>query len=489
MRYYALAVLWFALGTLGGCRKSNVFGTLTVVAAGSGTFEIYRIASEAPLQLVSEQVGQLNQPTPLIPGSYLVLADCSSASVIIYPETERTLVAHRIEFVPPHPPTKQDGFSVQCHRSDQTRSRQLIANRYELNVLHGKSDILVGMVPLHVDFDTAVKDPKQPTSLSFPLTAVQIANASPMQEEQSYFLSPVNELTSVTKPQLFGHWEFLLPGQYVLEVNGTKMEVTLKAGEERIVRPAQLLVTTSSEVDLNQAVRIKGDPWLVEINGDHWLNFNETYPVLPGKAYVGINGSTQSVEVTLTEGETSELKAHSVLIDLGCAHDDTACLGGKDVSLYRQDEPYPFLESISDIPIIFIDEGKPIMVGVEGSRDITYQLASKDRDRKLTLGYAQIIPQPTHRTAQLTDLVRINTTGEPFASHTLDLNLEKPNLVPLIAGRYQLEHFFSHTSVEGDRRTLQQNLLIEPGKTTSVEVPVYFSEKRFAAYKRKLDKG
>lgn len=485
LRAISRLIIAYSLSIQVSCQKRGDFGVLKVVAASEGNYEIYRISNESPLQFISEQAGQFNQDIQLIPGSYLVLADCSSETVIIYPSKRETLVAHRLQFLPPHTPGRQDGFSVQCSRSDKTRSRQHLTNRFDLNVLHGKRDFLVGMVPLTVDFGQQPTD--SPASISYKLSSLQIATSSKDDEVLSYFVSPVDELTSVTKSQTFGQSEFLLPGNYVLEINGTKMQVTLTEGEERVVKPARLSVTTSPEVNLSDAVKIKGSPWLVEINGGHWLNFNESYPVLPGKATVGISSSTQSVEIELTEGAEVELKARSVRVNLNCPPLENGCLGDKAVSLYRAEEPYPFVESVSDIPILYIEEQVPVLVGIEGSRDITYELGSKERDKHLALGFVRLIPQPTLRTSQVTDFVRIETTNSPLSGNTLDISLEKQTLMPLVAGHYILAHHSSSTTSDSERRRVTQNFTIEPGKIENMEIPVFFNEKRFLSWKKKSE--
>ena len=361
------ANLLLLLCALAACEKKPDPGFLLVNAPSEGAYEIYRIANESPLQFVSEQTGQLNAPVGLAPGSYLVLGDCSSETVTVYPGETVTLAAHRLEFVPPRQPGAMDSFAIQCSRSDKTRSRQLLANRYALNVIHGKRDLLVGMVPMHIDFAQLAPDGK-PMTKSYKLSALQVADYEGNSQETSYFVSPVAELISVTKYQRFGHWEYLLQGQYIVEVNGTRMQVELAEGEERVVKPALLRVSTSPEVDLEQPVRVKGSPWLVEINNGHWLNFNETYPVLPGPAEVKISGSTRSVQIELAEGQSFELQARSVTVDTGCDEHDVACLGDKDVSLALEGETYPFVESLSDMPILYIDEQLPVLVGVAGSR-------------------------------------------------------------------------------------------------------------------------
>ena len=475
------------------CEKKPDPGFLNVAAAGDGAFEIYRIAKETPLHVESEQVGKFNADVPLLPGSYLVLADCSSETVIIYPGQRASMVAHRVEFVPPHQPNARDSFGVQCSRSDKTKSRQLFSSRYELNLIHGKRDILVGMVPLHIDF-TTMPDTTKPKTLSYKLSAIQVADFAGDRQEASYFISPADELIAATNYQQFGHWEFLLPGPYALEVNGTRMQVQLAAGEERIIKPALFKVTTSNDIDLDLPSRVKGSPWLVEMNTGHWLNFNETYPVLPGTASVSIEGSTQSVDVELHEGEEVELKTRSIMVDSGCDKlsrtgkgEVSSCLGERGVSLYLPDEPYPFIESVSDIPIIFIDQGSPVLVGVDGSRDIIYQVPASVRDRTLQLGYARLLPQPQHRPGQLTDLVRVDSLNQPFEGHTLDVNLERNTLMPLISGTYKLDQFLtlSATGEGGSRTSSSRNFVIEAGKTIEIEFAAYYSEKKFLALKKK----
>lgn len=476
-------IIYVALVMVGACEKAAPTGILRVEAPGDGGFEVYRIANESPLQFVSEQTGRFNQDIALSPGSYLVLADCSSETVIVYPGQKVSLIAHRLKFVAPGAASGQDSFSIQCSRSDKTRSRQHLNSQFELTMIHGKRDLLVGMVPMHVDFDS-IPGSNTPKDLSYRLAAVQVGDV-PGREDASYFISPVNELIAATKYQKFGHWEFLLPGQYVLEVNGTRMKVTLSEDEKRIVRPALLRVTTSPDVDLDLPARIKGSPWLVEINTAHWLNFNETYPVLPGTASLSISGSTQTVEVNLVEGAEIELKARSVTVNSGCPTGDLACLGNRGINLSLPDEPYPFMESVSDIPVLFIDQGRSVLLGVEGSRDISMEIPANIRDKIIQLGYAKIIPQPQHKPGQATDLIRVDVIGAPWRGHSLDINIERPTLMPLIVGTYQLEHYISNTAVDGDRRNNMRTFTIESGRTIEMEVPVFLNEKRWTAYRKK----
>jgi len=347
-------------------------------------------------------------------------------------------------------------------------------------MIHGKRDLLVGMVPVHIDF-TSMNEPEESKTISYKLAGLQVSqNNFPF--ESTYFVSPIDRMIAATKYQPFGTWEFLLKGKYIIEVNGTTMEVTLSEGEMRTIKPTLFKVSTSDTIDLTKPAKLKGSPWMVEINSGHWLAFNEAYPVLPGNAIVGINGSSQFLDLPIPEDQIIDLQARSITVDSVCPKEDISCYGSHNISLYEPDEPYPFIETISDIPILFIDQAKPILIGVEGSRDITYEINTNTRDRTVKLGYLKLVPQPQHRPGQVTDLVRINTFGPPYRGHSLDINLENTTLMPLIEGSYRFEHFVS--SPEGDRRNMDRNIFVEAGKTVEVSFPVFFSEKKWLSFKK-----
>ena len=194
--------------------------------------------------------------------------------------------------------------------------------------------------------------------------------------------------------------------------------------------------------------------------------------------------------MSLVEGERKDLETRSITVQSGCDRSDLStavtCLGDRGVSLYAPDEPYPFMESVSDIPILFIDQATPVLVGIDGSRDILFEVPAAVRDKNLTLGYLRLNPIPTHRPSQITDLVRVDVASSPLTGHSLDVNLEKPSVMPLIAGVYRLDHFVTVTVGDNSTRQNTSKLIqIEPGRTIEAEFPVYISEKKYAAYRKK----
>src|SRR5690606_18643865 len=136
---------------------------------------IYRYATEKKAVFVSEQVGHFNQRMALSPGSYLVLADCSSTTITIYPGQTAKLSVHTVDFIAPRDPGGDDSFSLQCSRSEETRSRQIFNNKFSLNLIHGVREVLVGMVPLTIDFPKLAARGK-PIELKYKLAAIQVAD-------------------------------------------------------------------------------------------------------------------------------------------------------------------------------------------------------------------------------------------------------------------------------------------------------------------------
>ena len=481
-----LSATALVLAVFSGCHGRPDYGKLRITGPSEGTYDVYRIASEAPLQFVSEQIGRFNADLDLLPGSYLVLADCSSETVIITPGLTKTLAAHRAVFLPPFAPQPTDRFSIQCERSAKTRSRQHIVNRYGLNVLEGNREILVGLEPVTIDFGDDQKTEVSKT-VSHRLSAIKVQADSRQEAADGipYFISADRELIASTESQLSGHWLFLLPGRYRVELNGTSTTVELSEGESRTIQPAFLNVETSEKVDLDLSSQIRGTPLFLELNNGRWMNLNQSYPVLPGTLTLQLNGSSHGVLIDLVEGEVKNLKARSLKIDLGCSPWEWSCLGDKKVSLYLPSEPYQFVEGVSDVPILFLED--EVLVGIEGSRDIRYRLKPGARDSVLQVGHIEIVPKQVYVKGQITDLMRVESEGAMSTGNTLDIALDNTTKMPLVAGTYSLTEYVMSTTVDGDRRRSAQRFYVAPGQTLTLGVTVYLSEKRMLALKKQQE--
>lgn len=457
------------------CTNGQVKGTLTVNYISDGSYEIYKIASEQPLQFVSETRSQFNERVSLAAGSYMILADCSSEIVNIYPGSDVSLTAHRVNFVPLQPPGEKDKFSIQCTRSERTHSRQNLMNQFSLAVLAGTRDLLVGMIPLRLELDAS--ESKQSRVVSHLLSFISVATTGSGPFED-FFVSPVGEVTPYTENQQPGSKLFVLSGTYDLQLNGTDMTVELGEGESRTVQPGTLTIATSANADLARAEKVRGAPLFAEINGEHYMDLNTTYPVLPGTIDVRLASSLRATSFEITEGEDLKIHARNVLVDLGCAEDDWACLGSRKVRLFEKDKNYHFAEGQTDSPIIFLE--KDVTLGIEGSRNIKLNLNAGD-DQRVKVGFLEVVTKPTHKPGALTDLMRVETMGGGLIGSSLDMVLDKPTVMPLLTGHYHLSQYTFITS-DGSRRKSSQSVHITAGNTVKLEVSTYLSEKRMATF-------
>ena len=478
--FKALCLLLLTLS----CTRVTEPGSLYVAAPRGGQYDIYRLGSRQPLQYLSEQVGHLNQAIPLEPGQYLVLADCSSATVTIKPRTQSRLIAHEVHFVPPHKPGKGDRFSVQCDRHSQTRFRQHLTNHYSFILLHGKRKMLVGMMPFEPDFSEQKDTPHR---FQYPLSSVKLSRYPEMKLESRYFSSPALGMMAITEPQKFGHWQFLLPGSYIIEVNGTRMVVPLREREVKVIRPALLRIEIPPEVDADLSAEIRGTTLYAELNEKHYLDLDETWPVLPGKARIRLTGSTHSQEIEMSEGEYLVKKARALMVRSDCAPWDWDCLGRRKIFLYTSSNSWPVAQGYTDVPVLFFEPD--IRVGIQGSRDIRRQIPDDQAWTVLRLGRLELRPSVQARSGIFTDLTRIESVQSDMEGHSMDVPVEKISSIPLIAGRYVLAQYHSFTNADLERRMTRQALIIPAGFTRTVSFPVYLQEKKLARLKKKAPKG
>ena len=476
-------ILFFLyLGSLvSSCRNAMPTGKIMVEAPTDGTFEIYRIAQESPMQFISEQIGYFNKEISLSPGSYLILADCSSVTVVIQPNTSKKLTAHKVDFITPSQVLDNDLFSIHCNRFAITRSRQHFTKKYSLNILHGKRELLVGMVPLSVDFES-MENPRKPKILTYKLSAIQVAAYKGMDHKTIFFVSPMGGLISITEPQEFGRWQYLLPGRYLVEVNGTRLPVQLAESAMLKIDPAFLKVSVGNKVDLNLSSQIRGTPLFVELNENHWLDLNQVYPVLPGEASIRLNGSNKPYKIKLEPGILTEKQAKSVTVHYDCAPWEWTCLGARKIFLYEKEKSYAFTEGVTDVPILFFEEDS--YLSIQGSRDIRYQLPLEKRDNSLYIGKIKLIPRHLSRPGQISDLTRIEAIAKPFEGHTLDIPLEREITLPLIVGSYHLAHYVSSTTIDGERRSSKQTIHIKKNQQIELKYNVFLPEKKIRALEK-----
>ena len=228
---------------------------MIVHATRGGEYEIFKFVAGDSISLKSEIRVFFNQQIALKPGSYLVLADCSSEVVQIYPQSSVHLNAHTVQFLPTTPVSIRDRFPIRCARGDYAEFKQLLDQDFVLTILSGKHDLLVGMNPMHFDF-TSERHVKSPTQMTLLLSSIQVHSSDP--DDQSYFVSNLNDGVPHTEHLNFRDKYYLVPGEYRIEMNGTSTVVKLSAGERYQINPARIRISTPQQIDVSLAEQISG---------------------------------------------------------------------------------------------------------------------------------------------------------------------------------------------------------------------------------------
>lgn len=452
------------------CSQPRPLSELLVRSAAEGQYEVYKVDSEFPFQFTSETIGTFNKKLELNPGKYLILADCSSKTLTLKPRELTKLVTHQIIFNPPSSPNRNDQFSIQCDRYSETQSRQSHKKKFELNILPGSRDLLVGMVPFTLQSDK-MNDHKTPHVISYDISSIMVESFKSMKPGTRYFISPDNGLIAVTAEQHFGHKQYLLPGTYTVEVNGTRNTFKLAPREEKVISPAFLRVSAHKDANLHLSSQIQGKPLYAELNQEHHIDINETYPVMPGKATIRLSNSREIISTYLTEKQLTEEHIRSLIVNSDCSPWDWTCIGRTTVFLFPDKKAYPTVKGVTDVPMLFFT--RSAWISLQGTKDVKRMVHKDKQHSSFDIGQAHFMPKQIHRNNLMTDLVRIESIGAQSKGQSLDLNLKNKDIFPLITGNYHLGQYASSLNTEHNRFKKVKVFTITKNHITQVPYNVY----------------
>jgi hypothetical protein len=200
--------------------------------------------------------------------------------------------------------------------------------------------------------------------------------------------------------------------------------------------------------------------------------------VLPGKFDIHLDSSSQAVNVEIQVNEMKTLKLRSVEVDWGCQADDIKCLGSGEIMLYKDEDYFPFVESISDIPVLFY--GDSVMVGISGSRNIKYSLPATETPIVLKTGQVVLKPMIQQKNQFITDLIRFEAGGLPALGFSLDiLPSWKPFTMKFIAGRYNFIQSSTKYGSDGERSLKSTPYVIHAESKIEIEFPYLVSDGQY----------
>ncbi|MCY4380542.1 MAG: hypothetical protein OXC40_03100 [Proteobacteria bacterium] len=458
-------------------REQNFITKLRALTTNRGSHELFK-----SIEVSSDIFGS---PGLLVsPGKYLILADCSHASVTVKKGHTQELTLQQLTFH--QPPVDYDGedgmFQILCERFGSPVFSQKLTSIFKLYLLSNIDQIFIHMMPLTVTLDLSER------STHIDLAALRINTAN--NEKTKFFLSQDKASITMTAGLPVARWIYFLPGEYRIAVNGSTKSVTLEAQTPQEITLGALRVATPAKTPLDYVTRFNAEPPTFSLRSPteqthHTLRLNTTYPLLPGTYEIKLTGGHQTIQVSVVAGKQLTIPLNTITIHSPCT---------REASTWQQQQLCPKIgltlyESITDeptqgsvgVPILFF--AKKILVQLHSAHGIKQAVnARPGQHKEVVLGSLTLTPKVTFQNNRATELIRLevlddNTRqGFPNSIHNSShLGDSKERNLMLLPGEYQL---VSYESIKTSTRFKQKKqtvsfITLAPNSSHTVTYPFY----------------
>jgi hypothetical protein len=345
-------------------------------------------------------------------------------------------------------------------------------NRRDFDVLPGTTEFRIGgrLVKIENHGETSEK-------ISLDLYPVSIVSTFPDIHARFYLApeekEPKSENSVVGLVPNGSTW--LLPGDYSLEVNGTRRKLSIEKGALTEISVGVLRIDLPKNFPMEERLKAGGQPVFVYLDTGALLNLDTDYLVFPGSYSVSIEGSEVQDSFQVDAGEKMIVKTFAARVDApSCPEGFKSCKNPPRITIHREQKPYALMTVEPKLPFLLL-EGT-YEYGVEGLRGIKRNLQRRN-EALAGESLARVKIKWDVRQAQgryRTDLVRIESRGANVFGRSLDLLFHKPEEVYVPAGSYDLTYFLGDPLL--DRSKARQSLFLEPGQTREVVVPIYLEK-------------
>jgi hypothetical protein len=350
---------------------------------------------------------------------------------------------------------------------DQQRNQW--TQRREFDILPGTTEMRVGgrLVKLENHGETS-----EPISLD--LYPVLVSSEFPSIHAR-FYLTP-EEKDSKAEVSVVGieanSTTWLLPGNYALEVNGTRRKMSVEKGSRTEMTVGVLRIEMPDHFPIEERLKAGGQPVFVYLDTGALLNLNTGYLVFPGSYNVSIEGSEVQDVFQVESGKETVIRTFAARVDVpACPDAEKGCRSAPRITIHREQKPYALMTVEPRLPFLLLEGNYEY--GVEGLRGIKRSL-NKRSGVLAGEPLARVRFKWDVRPAQgryRTDLVRIESRGQNTFGRSLDLLFHKPDEVYVPAGNYDLTYFVGDPLAE--RSKSRQSLLLEAGQTREAVIPIY----------------
>lgn len=308
----------------------------------------------------------------------------------------------------------------------------------------------------------------------FPLTVL------PAEDNRSerFFVYPEESADSketIVVSAEVGETLWLLPGNYGLEINGSRRRVAVERGSQIDVPLGILRIETPQKFQFSLNENSSPDdrqPIFAYINNAVLFNLNNDYSVFPGQYSVSLGGSDLKDLFLVEAGKKTVVKTRGAVVEVPpCKGNLKSCKSAPSITIHKDNAPFALMTVETGNPFLVLDS--KFEFGVEGTRGILRDLTtSTDSVGKSTLARLRINWEVRRaEKKQRTDLVRVESRGAPNYGRTLDLLFHKPEEIYLPAGHYQLTYSIITSGAEPSKHRI--DLSIGEGETREATVPIF----------------
>ncbi|MEN9825166.1 MAG: hypothetical protein RI953_911 [Pseudomonadota bacterium] len=435
--------------------------TLHGESAGAG-------ADEKPIEAGKSSASPEGQESP--PGAAKTPSGESTAATTSTEATEATAEPKSEESAKVESaPVQEKGFVHTTCVDPLDQHRNQWNQRREFDILPGTTEMRIGGRLIKLENHGETSDP-----IKLDLYPVAINSSFP-ETQARFYLNPEekeakNEASVVALEANSPTW--LLPGNYTLEVNGTRRKVTVEQGARTDISVGVLRVEMPENFPLEDRLKAGGQPVFVYLDFGALLNMDTDYVVFPGSYNVSIEGSEVQDLFQVEGGEKTIVKTFAARVDAPpCPENIKSCKSAPRVTIHREQKPYALMIVEPRLPFLLLEGSYEY--GVEGMRGIKRSLQKKSGNlageplARVRIKWDVRQAQGRYRT----DLVRIESRGQNTFGRSLDLLFHKPDEVYVPAGNYDLTYFVGDPVLERSKSRLALHL--EPGQTREVLVPIY----------------
>lgn len=453
-----------------GCHeKKNNQGTLHIKSKWPGEYDVFQVKSESPPQVVAETIGYYNQDLRLNPGKYIILADCSSTTLMLSSNSVEILSVGELVLELPKTSFNEAFPLVQCERSAALGIKQKLQNRRTLQVLPTVQNILIGPAA----FALEVKDLSSEHAVqTIPLAAIVVGSAN---DHGTYFVSGVNTAAPVSQAQELGKPIFLLPGQYLIELNGTHNQITIGPLETKMQTVGYFLINTpknNTTLKLNE----RSEQNFVETKAGSIYELNKVHVVLPGILALRIGNTLYYHDISVEEQKTTNRLLESVVVISKCEPPEILCKKKQKVFLFQNNNPYYFSQGFTNEAIYhwFSD---PIKISLNTTESIFRTIPAGTMNVTESIGRLELHFKKNNSPLKelRTNFLRIYPTSRKMEGESYDIEANAGTThYNLFTGSYRLVH---HLFREGRKNydAIAKNVVfrITEGKTTHLVVEVF----------------